>query len=113
MPTMAGSFETAFNALVGFPPFNWQHRLFRCFVEGHIPSAINLPTGMGKTSVMAIWLIGRAYGAPLPRRLVYVVDRRVVVDQASEEAERIVERLDANDPIASNLRARLGIDAGG
>jgi CRISPR-associated endonuclease/helicase Cas3 len=48
-----------------------------------------LPTGLGKTSVMAIWLIARAHGAKLPRRLVYVVDRRAVVDQATDEAEKL------------------------
>jgi CRISPR-associated endonuclease/helicase Cas3 len=103
---MAGSFETASNALAGFPPFNWQRRLFRCFVEGHIPSAIDLPTGLGKTSVMAIWLIARAHGATLPRRLVYVVDRRAVVDQATTEAEKIrdgVERV-------PEIKTALGLD---
>ena len=106
MPTMAGSFETAFNALAGFRPFNWQRRLFRCLVEGHIPSALDLPTGLGKTSVMAIWLIARAYGAMLPRRLVYVVDRRAVVDQATTEAEKLrdgVERV-------REIKTALGLD---
>lgn len=36
---------------------------------------------------MAIWLVARALGAPVPRRLVYVVDRRAVVDQATVVAE--------------------------
>ncbi len=69
--------------------FPWQHALFAAMTRGDLPSALDLPTGLGKTSVMAIWLVARALGAPVPRRLVYVVDRRAVVDQATQEAERL------------------------
>jgi CRISPR-associated endonuclease/helicase Cas3 len=63
-------------------------------VKGHLPSALDLPTGLGKTSVMSIWLIARAHGAKLPCRLVYVVDRRAVVDQATDEAEKLRKALE-------------------
>ena len=46
---------------------------------------------------MAIWLIARAHGADLPRRLVYVVDRRAVVNQATEEAEKLRNALEGGD----------------
>ena len=78
----------------------WQRRLYREFSNGNIPSALDLPTGLGKTSVMTIWLIAWAQGARLPRRLVYVVDRRAVVDQATTEAEKL----------RSNAEAALGIE---
>jgi len=50
--------------------------------------------------VIAVWLAGLGvsileparYGR-IPRRLAYVVDRRVVVDQATDEVERLRERL--------------------
>ena len=60
------------------------------------PDGLGLPTGLGKTSVMAIWLIARAAGGPVPRRLVYVVDRRAVVDQATNLADQFAERLGPN-----------------
>lgn len=41
---------------------------------------------------MVLWLIALANGAALPRRLVYVVDRRAVVDQVSTLADRLAER---------------------
>lgn len=88
-------------------PFPWQVRLLHKFQGGYIPSHLDIPTGLGKTSVMAIWLVARALGAPLPRRLVYVVDRRAVVDQATEEAERlrgIVEK-------SLDLREALGLES--
>ncbi len=104
----------AFVALTDHAPYAWQRRLY-CdwLVEGETPEAIDVPTGLGKTMVMALWLIARAAGADLPRRLVYVVDRRTVVDQATEEAEKIAAALNDKDaPAVAALRAGLGLDAG-
>lgn len=73
----------------GHPPFPWQVDLLQRFLRGELVSALDIPTGLGKTATMAVWLVARALGAPLPRRLVYVVDRRAVVDQATDVAEGI------------------------
>lgn len=73
----------------GQAPFPWQLDLLRRFRLGEVVSSIDIPTGLGKTAVMAVWLVARALGASLPRRLVYVVDRRAVVDQATEVAEEL------------------------
>jgi CRISPR-associated endonuclease/helicase Cas3 len=43
---------------------------------------------LGKTSVIAIWLLARDVNPLLPRRLVYVVNRRTVVDQTTLEVEK-------------------------
>lgn len=43
-------------------PFPWQCELLRRFTSGETVSALDLPTGLGKTSVMAIWLVARAQG---------------------------------------------------
>ncbi|MEZ6098708.1 MAG: DEAD/DEAH box helicase family protein [Pirellulaceae bacterium] len=72
-------------------PFPWQEELLKRFVNDVPVGAVDIPTGLGKTSVMAIWLVALVVGAKLPRRLVYVVDRRAVVDQATEVAERLRE----------------------
>jgi CRISPR-associated endonuclease/helicase Cas3 len=71
----------------GARPFPWQEALLERFLRGTPVQALDVPTGLGKTATMAIWLVARALGAPLPRRLVYVVDRRAVVDQATAVAE--------------------------
>ena len=89
------------------PPFRWQMRLLRRLLDGNLPRFVDIPTGLGKTSVMALWLIALGEGARLPRRLVYVVDRRAVVDQAT----RFAERLRSNMP--GDLAKKLGLDAGG
>ncbi len=70
-------------------PFPWQVELLRRFLQDEAVSSIDIPTGLGKTAVMAVWLVARTLGAALPRRLVYVVDRRAVVDQATEVAEAL------------------------
>jgi CRISPR-associated endonuclease/helicase Cas3 len=84
-------------------PFPWQEYLLKVFADGEIPTAIDIPTGLGKTGVMAIWLVARAGGATLPRRLVYVVDRRAVVDQATAEAERLREWVEAHEDVKRAL----------
>ena len=103
----AAAFDEEFSTLTGkSEPFSWQRRLFGRFLEGKLPAALDLPTGLGKTSVMAIWLIARAHGAQVPRRLVYVVDRRAVVDHATEEAQKLRKRLEAD---AKHLKELLGL----
>ena len=101
-------FQEKFEHLLGFPPMPWQEALFLRFMEDKLPSGCDIPTGLGKTAVMAIWLIARAAGARLPRRLVYVVDRRAVVDQATEVAEQLRRQVDC-DP---SLPAALGLVEG-
>jgi CRISPR-associated endonuclease/helicase Cas3 len=95
--------HTLLHAALGNKPFPWQDRLLDDLLDGRVPRALDLPTGLGKTSVIAIWLVARATGAALPRRLVYVVDRRAVVDQATREAERL------RDWAPGEVRAGLGL----
>jgi CRISPR-associated endonuclease/helicase Cas3 len=86
-------------------PFPWQLKLLRRFLKGEAVDAIDIPTGLGKTAVMAIWLVARALGALVPRRLVYVVDRRAVVDQATDVATTLRAWV-AND---AAVRTALGL----
>ena len=81
-------------------------RLLRRLIDADPPKAVDIPTGLGKTSVMALWLLALAEGANLPRRLVYVVDRRAVVDQATRFAKRL--RRNLLDELADRLRLREG-----
>lgn len=99
--------ETTFTALTaangaGYRPFGWQVRLLGRLVEGDVPTKVDVPTGLGKTAVMALWLMALAAGADLPRRLVYVIDRRAVVDHATRFAERLRRNLPST-PLADEL----------
>ena len=103
-------FDNSFELLTGHACFPWQRRLFmEKLRKGDLPAAVNIPTGLGKTAVMALWLLARAEGASLPRRLVYVVDRRVVVDQATRFAEDLRENL-AKELSLRAVRRGLGLD---
>jgi CRISPR-associated endonuclease/helicase Cas3 len=94
-------FATQFKSLTGNAPFPWQDALYQRFQQGEFPASCALPTGLGKTNVIAIWLIASAKGLKVPRRLVYVVNRRTVVDQTTTEAEKLRER--AHEIGISNL----------
>ncbi len=93
------SFHDDFHVLTGQSPFPWQERLYtEWFSLGKIPQACTLPTGLGKTSIIPIWLIALARSpGTMPTRLVYVVNRRTVVDQTTDEVLGIVKRL-ASEP---------------
>ena len=93
----------------GFAPFNWQMRLLHRFMDGDLPSAVDVPTGLGKTAVMALWLIARAADADVPRKLVYVVDRRAVVDQASRFAALLRENMPSELAEGLHLKDALPI----
>lgn len=84
--------------------YRWQRALLARFLDGKPPSSLHLPTGLGKTAVMPIWLAARAAGAPVPRRLVYVVDRRAVVDQATQVAEKQREVVDHDSDLKAALK---------
>lgn len=110
MPTP--DFKTAFEQLTGYSPFPWQCELYHSwFSQGKVPLSCILPTGLGKTSVIAVWLIALTNGAPVPRRLVYVVNRRTVVDQTTDEVEsyrRNVTKAGITEPVAiSTLRGQF------
>lgn len=86
----------------GYPPYQWQVDLYHEWCQNKF-RPIAIPTGLGKTSVMLVWLLAlasQAAEAPssvhLPRRLVYVVDRRTVVDQSTDVAEGLLHWLNAN-----------------
>lgn len=105
------SFDTNFRALTTNDPFPWQRTLFEYLVSAKPPSPevtpviVNTPTGLGKTSIVAIWLIALAYNHKIPRRLVYVVNRRTVVDQTTTEVRKLYESL--KSPELNELRNKL------
>lgn len=70
---MTGRTVPYFRDLTGSDPYPWQERLYGHLLDGHLPDALPLPTGLGKTSAVLLYLLALAHGAPLPVRL---ADRR-------------------------------------
>jgi hypothetical protein len=56
-------FCSRFALLTGHAPFPWQQKLFDALLEARFPEALDIPTGLGKTSVIAIWLLALAQHA--------------------------------------------------
>jgi CRISPR-associated endonuclease/helicase Cas3 len=89
-------------------PLKWQTRLFDQLCSNDVPNVCDLPTGMGKTSIIHLWTLALRHQLcekkpQLPTRLVYVVDRRTVVDQATEVAERIHHNLPKLGPPTQHI----------
>ena len=119
-------FDDFFNALWGGPdnprpPFAWQRALAERVLTRDVPwpEAIALPTAAGKTACIDIAVFALAAqadrlarGEPVtaPRRIVFVVDRRVIVDAAFERAETIAHKLKCakpDNPILWQVRENL------
>lgn len=106
------SFDSIFAQLTGSTPFPWQEALYQRLIGQNAPSIADLPTGLGKTSVVAIWLVALlTHPDKVARRLVYVVNRRTVVDQTTADVERIRERLAVNAELSKMLKALCAVSA--
>lgn len=100
----------------GKHPFEWQQRLLEQIVrDRRWPRVIDLPTGVGKTTCVDIALFALALDAHqegrdrwCPRRIVMVVDRRIVVDQVAERGRSILRALMTNTaPIVIEVARQL------
>ena len=123
-PTVEG-FDEFFHSLWGYCPFAWQRALARRILdnpENPWPEAIALPTASGKTACLdiAVYALaaqsvekGSIWVSKAPRRIFFVVDRRVIVDEAFERARKISKALrDAKSGILFDVAERLRLLAG-
>ena len=78
------TFDEMFKEATGYAPFHYQKKMI---AHPDFPSLIEVPTGMGKTAAAILgWLWRRRYAdqtirAATPRRLVYCLPMRVLVEQ--------------------------------
>lgn len=82
----------------GQEPFLWQTRLAMEVAQQGWPDRISLPTGSGKTAVIdiAVFALALQGGSPGPHRrtrIYFVVDRRLVVDEAAQRARLLADAL--------------------
>lgn len=108
----ADAFGEYFVFVHGYQPYPWQTRLAgQVLASGEFPSVIDLPTGSGKTAVVDVALFVLAARPDVfPRRVVFVVDRRIIVDSALTRAELIRDRLaksTSSDGVPYEVRCRL------
>jgi len=92
----ADSFCDFFERATGNQPYDYQRRLAE---DAPFPELLDIPTGLGKTAAVALaWLWRRRFAAEsirqqTPRRLVYCLPMRVLVEQTYEETLRWLARL--------------------
>ncbi|MGH8953056.1 MAG: type I-G CRISPR-associated helicase/endonuclease Cas3g [Acidimicrobiia bacterium] len=108
-------FPDFFHALWDYDPFPWQSMLAERVAAGAWPGALDLPTASGKTACIEIALHALAAQAErataersAPRRIWFVVDRRIVVDEAFARAKKIAQKLgEASDGPLREIADRL------
>src|SRR3990172_9223810 len=96
-------FAPFFRLVYGYNPFPWQERLASDVITcGTWPPVLALPTSAGKTAAIDIAVFALACEAdrPLqercaPLRIFFVIDRRIVVDEAYARARFLAEKLGA------------------
>ena len=101
----------AFEAVTGYPPYPWQARALEQFEAGNYPTTFDIPTGLGKTTVVLCWLLALVGRPALPRRTIYVVDRRAIVDQTAATIQRWVGRLGNVPEIADTFHRMATLPA--
>jgi len=105
----AAQFIERFEQLTGHTPYPWQIRLYGSLAAGNIPHNIGAPTGTGKTNVILCWLLARVNNPDLPRRLVYIVDRRSVVDQSTKVVEEMYAKISVDQQLRNSLNLPEGL----
>jgi CRISPR-associated endonuclease/helicase Cas3 len=121
-PQLTGDdFPAFFRAIHQHRPFPWQEQLVhRVLAEGW-PVAIDVPTGLGKTSVLDVAVFTLAATAGQPRqerraqlRTFFVINRRLVVDDFYQHMRRLRDHLaEAHDvPVLRQVAERLRLLAG-
>lgn len=101
------SFAEFFQSVHGREPFPWQAEAARRLLAGERLESITVPTGCGKTALIDAAVYHAAHGGP--RRIFFIIDRRVVVDEAYERSERIRAALLAGSTaLLRDLAQRLG-----
>jgi CRISPR-associated endonuclease/helicase Cas3 len=113
------TFEPLFELLTGHSPFPWQKAMYVEFTQRRVRRTYDIPTGLGKTCIIPVWLLALAHhvaegsSTGFPRRLIYVVNRRTVVDHSTSDVERIRDAL--RNPelrgVADALRSLAAVEA--
>lgn len=100
------SFEVLFHKATGFSPYEFQVRMA---TEAELARLVRIPTGLGKTAAVVLgWLWRRRFAesqvrAGTPRRLVYCLPMRVLVEQTRDVVRRWLEAVSLSDEVGVHV----------
>lgn len=102
-PLTVDDFATFYQVVHGHPPFAWQRRLAARACHGDWPDYLKLPTSSGKTAAIDIAVFSLAFQACMAnrpsgvitsaRRIFFVVDRRIIVNEAYRTTRNMAQLL--------------------
>lgn len=88
---LAESFASYFERATGQPPYDYQRALGEA---AEPPAVLDVPTGSGKTHALLVaWLHQRLVRRAAPRRLVYALPMRTLVEQTATVARELRSQL--------------------
>src|SRR5260370_37133241 len=94
------AFEEFFFRATRYTPHGYQTRI----ATGGLPPVVQAPTGTGKTGVILAWLWRRLQQPDsTPRRLIYALPQRSLVEQVATEAERWLANLGLAKQVALHV----------
>jgi CRISPR-associated endonuclease/helicase Cas3 len=96
------SFDEFFRRATGYVPHGYQARL----AQDGLPAVVRVPTGTGKTGIVLAWLWRRLHGPDLdatPRRLVYALPQRSLVEQVADQAGQWLAKLGLDGQVALHV----------
>jgi CRISPR-associated endonuclease/helicase Cas3 len=99
---MMQTFDEMFRTATGHPPHGYQARIAR---DG-LPDVVEAPTGTGKTGIILAWLYRKMsdqHRDVTPRRLIYALPQRTLVDQVAREAHKWLANLGLTDEVALHV----------
>ncbi len=112
-------FRQAFGGISDFSPFDYQ----RCLAEKPWPDLLDVPTGMGKTAAVTLawswkrgWRVGKREADIMhgtPRRLVWCLPMRVLVEQTAENVQQWLQRLNIYGKKAGEGKVSVHVLMGG
>jgi CRISPR-associated endonuclease/helicase Cas3 len=96
------TFDEMFAKATGRGPHGYQARIAR---HG-LPDVVEAPTGTGKTGVILAWLwrrLSEEHGDSTPRRLIYALPQRSLVEQVAGECRTWLGNLGLTDQVALHV----------